>query len=377
MTGRGTPLRVLFAIPTLDRGGPDRVFFELLSGLDRRRFEPSLMVSARDGYYLSRLPSDVRVDVLGDSSRFRDRYPLRRSLQSIWSSSPDVVVATQRMTFTLGLMAAAFPRKTRLVLRQANDVSADFAALVNQSVMKHRLARQLALATLRRADAVICQSRWMRADLETLLGPRARLHVISNPIDVSRVQHEVRDAAVKLAGSPALISVGRLMSQKGYDVLLRAIPLVRPLHPDLHLTILGDGPDREALMALARELGITQCLTFAGYSEQPLASVKSADLFVLASRYEGFPNAALEALACGTPIVLTDCPGASSEIVLPGRNGRLARQVAAPELASAIDEAIRELPGYDRAAIIADTAARYGRQQIVAAYEELLARVVR
>ncbi|MBA3538039.1 MAG: glycosyltransferase [Deltaproteobacteria bacterium] len=369
------PIKILFAIPELDRGGPDRVMFEVLSALDRTRFAPALVVSEPTGYYLSRLPGDVTVEVLGGGRGLRDRYPVLAALRVIRRLKPDVVFATQRMILTLGVASLAFPRATRLIVRQANDVTADFAALIEQSMVKHRLSRMVSLASFRRADAIVCQSTAMQNDLGKLLGQRSKLHVISNPIDVDVVSR-VGAPHSPLPGRPALVSVGRLSAQKGFDLLLPAIAEARTRHPDLHLTILGDGPDRAALEALSRQLGLERSVTFAGFVADPLASVRAADLFVLASRYEGFPNAALEALACGTPIVLTDCPGANSEIVLPGTNGRLAAKAEPGAFAQALDLALRELAAYDRTAIQADCRQRFSSQRIVHAYEHMITTVV-
>ena len=124
------PLRVLFAIPGLDHGGPDRVVFELLTNLDRSRFTPSLLVSDPGGYYFSRLPADLPIEVLAGARGFRHRYPVLRALQFVRKTAPDLVFATLRMTLMFGLTARAFPRHTKLVLRQANDLSADFAVLM-------------------------------------------------------------------------------------------------------------------------------------------------------------------------------------------------------------------------------------------------------
>lgn len=366
---------VLFAIPELDRGGPDRVLFEILTRLDRSRFAPAVMVSERSGHYLSLLPSDVPVEVLGGSTRMARRYPVWPSLRSVRANPPDVVFATQRMILTLGVASAAFPRRTRLIVRQANDVSADFAALVKRSVFKHRLARGLALTTLRRADAVICQSDAMRDDLRGLLGARARLHVIWNPVDIDDVDRHARAVDRTLPGRPSLISVGRLTAQKGFDLLLPAVARLRARHPALHLTIFGDGPDREALIAQAAALGISDATTFAGFTPEPLPFVRAADLFVLASRYEGFPNAALEALACGTPIVLTDCPGANSDIVVAGKNGRLATSTQVEAIEAALAAAVTDLPSHDRPGIQADCRRRFSADRIVAAYEDVISSV--
>ena len=349
------------------------MIFELLSLLDRARFAPSLLVSKPGGFYLDRLPTDIPVIVLPSEQSLRGRYPLLRSLAAIWRTRPDVVFATQRMILTIGSIAPAFPRGTRLVLRQANDFTTDFGALIQTSLVKHRIAKFLSLACLRRADAVVCQSLAMQADLRRHLGSQTRLHVIGNPVDLDVVARAAAATPSDLPGEPALVSVGRLAPQKGYDVLLPALKLLRAEYPRVHLTICGDGPDREALEQQAQTLAIADAVSFVGFTSTPLPHVRAAKLFVLASRYEGFPNAALEALACGTPVVLTDCPGANAEIVEPGVNGRLAARVEPRAMAAAIAEALGDT--YAREAIIDRCRARFAAPQIVARYEELFAAV--
>jgi glycosyltransferase involved in cell wall biosynthesis len=279
------------------------------------------------------------------------------------------------MSLTLGSVAPLFPRSTRLVIRQANDVSADFAALIRRSLFKHRVARLLALTFLRRADAVVCQSEAMKRDLVELLGEPRNLHVIGNPIDLHRVARLTDGVLPRLRGAPALVSVGRLVPQKGFDVLLPAVASLRTRYPDVHLTILGDGPERPELEALARRLELEHHVTFGGFVPEPIPFVRAADVFVLASRYEGFPNAALEALACGTPVVLTNCPGANAEIVRPAENGRLAETVEPAAVARALELALAERGDYDRARITADCAARFDVRNIVARYERMFCSV--
>ena len=369
------PLSVVFAIPALDHGGPDRVLFELLCGLDRTQFKPSLLVTEDGGYYFKRLPSDIEVEVLGGGAG--RRYPMLQALRSVRRAKPDVVLATLRMCLTLGVVAPAFPKRTRFIVRPANDLTADFAALVKQSLVKHRLALELSLMVLRRADAVVCQSEAMKRDLDASLGASSHLRVIGNPIDVDKVASAASQSRPTLAGTPALVSVGRLAPQKGHDVLLRAMVKVRARYPGVHLTIIGDGPDRASLQELARALGLDEAVSFAGFIAEPLPHVKAADLFVLASRYEGFPNAALEAMACGTPAVLTDCPGANAEIIEAGMNGRLASAVEPDAVADALFAALDELPRYDRPRIQARCDERFASHRIVARYEQMISEVAR
>ncbi len=368
------PLPIVFAIPALDHGGPDRVMYELLVGLDRTKFAPSLLVSEPEGYYRSRLPADIQVHVLPRAPSWLGRYPVFQALRFVRQTAPAIVFATLRMTLTLGMAASAFPKETRLILRQANDLSADFAVLIKKSPLKHRLSRQIAMAALRRADAVVCQSEAMRTDLRAQLGDRADLHVINNPVNIEAIERSSSLTRPQLPGSPALVSVGRLAPQKGFDILLPAFAQLRTTHPGAHLTVLGDGPDRSNLEAQARSLGLATAVTFTGFASEPIPMVQAADLFVLASRYEGFPNAALEALACGTPVVLTDCPGANREIVMPGVNGQLAPEITSRAMAAAMVRAISELP-YDRARIISACRERFAASRILGQYEHLFSAV--
>ena len=213
-------LAVMFAIPELDKAGPDRVLFELLCSLDRAQFSPSLMVSSPRGSYLERLPSDV--DIVVANARTLPRYPVLTALRAIRRRGPDVVFATLRMTITLGLCALAFPRRTKLILRQANDLTADFALLVKRTRFKHRIAKQVTLAALRQADAIVCQSDAMRTDLEGLIGSRTPMHVIGNPVNVSAAQAASTARDVRIEGSPSLVAVGRLqvlLGLGGHEIL--------------------------------------------------------------------------------------------------------------------------------------------------------------
>jgi len=222
---------------------------------------------------------------------------------------------------------------------------------------------------------VVCQSLAMQTDLGKLFGGTANLHVVANPIDVREVTRAANATKVTLRGRPALVSVARLVPLKGYDVLLEALVTVRERHADVHLTILGEGAERARLEAMTRKLGLSHTVTFAGYVPEPLPYVRAADLFVLTSRYDAFCNAALEALACGTPVVLTNCPGANSELVSKGLNGQLALTVDPVAVAASIELAVAELGSYDRDRIQADVQLRFESGRIVNAYERVLASV--
>jgi glycosyltransferase involved in cell wall biosynthesis len=182
-----------------------------------------------------------------------------------------------------------------------------------------------------RAHCVVFQTersaQWARAFM-----PRTRVRVIANPVQPAAATNgrPVVDIA-----RPSLAAVGRLVPQKGFDILLRAFAIAARQAPDWCLVIAGDGPQRDALRALAASLGLAERVQFRGVVDAA-GLMRSSDAFVLASRYEGFPNALVEAMAAGVPVVATDCPSGPREITDGGRLGLLVPLGDEPALASAI-----------------------------------------
>jgi glycosyltransferase involved in cell wall biosynthesis len=363
--------KVLFAIPMLDKGGPDRVFFELLRRLDRTKYQPHVVTSQPEGHYLSRLPGDVERHCLGAETSLATRYPVLPLARLVRQLRPAVVLATLRMCFTAGLAAPMFPRRTRLVTRPANHISSNHAELIRAAPIKHRVSFTLNRFTLTRADHLICQGADIANDL-TKLRLGVAMTTIGNPIDIAEVDRLAAEDT-QLPGAPALLAVGRLSAQKGFDLLLPAFAQLRATAPGAHLTIVGTGPDAAALQQQAAALGLADHVTFRGFVSNPYPLMRAADLYVLSSRYEGFPNVALEALACGTPVVATSCPGVG-ELILPGVNGWLAPVEDVDGLARALIAATTAK--LDPAAIRDSVHSRFDAGLIARRYEAVFDRVL-
>jgi glycosyltransferase involved in cell wall biosynthesis len=361
-------ISVLFALHSLIGGGAERVVVHLVNGLDRERFAPVLALGRAEGPYLGDVRADVPLHVLG-ADRARTAAPAL--LRAVWRVRPDVVVATAGLNLAVAIARRAFPPRTRVVLREANSPSAFLADVARTSRARAALYRAAYRLLYREADVIVCQSDAMLADLASRRVPRTKLRRIHNPVDVARVQALAREPD---AGSPsALVSVGRLSRQKGYDVLLEALVAVRARRPSATLRIFGDGDERERLEAATRRLGLDGAVDLPGFSANPYAAVAAADLFVSSSRYEGFSNAIVEALACGTPVVATDCPSANREVIAQGADGWVAAPPEEPQaLADAILRALDEQPRLDRDAIRRRCAERFSAPRVIAAYAELL-----
>ncbi len=222
----------------------------------------------------------------------------------------------------------------------------------------------------RHADAVVVQTQkaaeWFRARSRK----GAAVVVIPNPV-VPRSSNESHNHQ---PGGPFLLAAGRFTHQKGFDLLIRAFAAVTARGPGLRLVIAGEGPNGQYLRDLAAELGLAARVSFPGRVRNLTALMKAAVAFILPSRYEGFPNVLLEALAAGVPCVATDCPGGTREILCDGAYGLLVPPQDPGALAAAINRIATDSELQERFARAGAAAVeRYGLDRVVVEWERLLA----
>jgi len=301
--------RILLLALSLDGGGAERFFCLLLQNLDRNRFEPHLGLMHKRGEYLQDLPQDVIVHNLGVS---RSRWSALALARLVWRIRPHAVLSTLSALNVVLLFCKPFlPQGTRLLVRQS--ISSSFLTDEAHPQMWKWLYRML----YPRADRIICLYDSMMDDLaQHFHVPREKMVRIYNAVDVAQIRKlaEIGEDPYRGPG-PHLVAAGRFWRQKGFDLLLAAMPAALEGLPGAQLTILGEGPLRGELREQADKLGLTQVVHFLGFQRNPWPYLRYADLFVLSSRYEGLPNILLEALALGTPVVATDCPGAIREVL--------------------------------------------------------------
>jgi glycosyltransferase involved in cell wall biosynthesis len=178
--------------------------------------------------------------------------------------------------------------------------------------------------------------------------------------------------AVDAAPGPQIVAVGRLQREKGHDLLIEAFAAVAHDFPKWRLTILGEGPERDALAALARARGIGERVSLPGWTDRPEDVLAGAELFVMASRYEGFPNALLEAMGVGLPVISTACGGAE-ELIENGTSGRVVKLDDPPALAAALRELMADPTLRRRFGAAAQRAAhRYTPAAVFRLWDEIL-----
>lgn len=337
MQAKSEKIKLLFILTALHKDGAVLSTLTTLKHLDRRYFEPRLLVLKQlrhsdQGASWKLLLQDIDV-VFGQQQGEKPgklSIPLiRRVSQSARHS--DIIIGGLEMapTFLAAIAGKILGKPSLGFIRNS------LPDLLHSLPLHHRTLTRLFYPLLTRVIAI---SNGIKAGTERLIpGLKGRISTVYIPIDIERIR-ELGSAPLPEGAdeSPYILGVGRLMPQKGFDILLQAYAEAMKQGLQHRLLIVGEGRERKRLETMIRELGLDDRVVLLGFQENPYAWMKHADLFVSSSRFEGFCRVLAEAQAIGTPVVSTDCPDGPAEVLQHGRSGVLVENENVNALAGGI-----------------------------------------
>lgn len=337
-------MKLALVISSLGGGGAERVMSLLANAWVERGDQVTLITlasSRMDTYRLDPAVQRVALDVAGASAHVlaalgHNFVRIRALRRAIAACRADAVISFIAESNVRVLVAAAGLGVPVIVSERT---------FLNGHHMRG-VWRTLRRWLYPRADVIVAQTRRCAAELEALV--RHRVDVIANPVSIEAVAGQSAAHADPAAPRPGaatvhtLLAVGRLAPEKGFDLLIDAFAQLAARHPDWNLVIMGEGPLRIDLEQRVARHGLGGRIALPGFDAHVRAAMRCADLFVLSSRYEGFPNALLEAMAEGAPCVSFDCDTGPRELIEHGRNGWLVAPGDASALVVALDALMQD-----------------------------------
>lgn len=328
--------KISILLPSLRGGGLEKQMLTLCEELFRRGLNLDLVVINNiNGAYTP--PHDLN---LIDLKAKQIRFALFSLVKYLRSTRPDILFSAETPVNALAIMAkllCGFPE--RLIISEHNHLT---SVAKNAARFGDQLRPFLARYLYPQADLIITVSDGVANDLIDRY--RIKKHKVRTIRNLFNIKKIISDSQVKIehpwfdkSDIPIIITIGRLSLQKDQATLIRAFARLR-LNRACRLIILGEGPERPMLLQLAKDLNVINDIFMPGFVSNPYAFMAKAKVFVLSSAWEGLPGVLIEALACGIPIVATDCPSGPAEILENGRYGRLIPIGEEQAMAEAISE---------------------------------------
>lgn len=372
MQGKSTGIRadkIAVLLPSLEGGGAERSMLNLVRGFVAQGRTVDLVLCQAKGAFIGEVPAGATmielkatngllarlIAVMGNMQDFfallrpvllaKKNAPevarLRSLQQYMENRRPDVILSALPYCNLVAIWAKQDSElNIPVVVSERIALSTYCAAPSNFRKWRWRFLPELVRRTYIKADAVVAVSNQVADDLSTSVRlDQTNITTIYNPVvdDVlhTRARQTLEHTWFAPDAAPVILAAGRLTEQKDFSTLMQAFAIVRA-DREARLVILGDGRLRVNLDNLANELGIQADVDMPGFVENPFQYMARASVFVLSSEYEGLPGVLIQAIACGCPVVSTDCPGGSREILADGKYGALVGVGDANSVANAI-----------------------------------------
>lgn len=361
-------MRICGVIASLGAGGAERVLVELCAAWQARGDQVTLLTLDDGQHDFYAVPTSVRRVALDLAARsesaagaIRANVHRTRTLRrAIRDAQADIVVSFTDRTNVLSLLAARGLAVPVVVSERVDP-------------RRHHIGQAWELLrrmTYPRATALVVQTEAVRPWAHELVAP-ARVHVIPNPV------REIAMASIQAGDrAPVIVGMGRLVEQKGFDLLIAAFAAIADEFPDWSLHIYGEGPARAMLAGRIDALALHDRIALKGRTSSPDTVLANAAVFALPSRYEGFPNVLLEAMAHGCACVASDCDSGPAELIASAEHGVLTPVNDAFSLAQGLTSLLEHRTLRDRLGETARASTvRYSMSRILAAWDDVFAQV--
>ena len=317
---------ITFFLPSLEPGGTERNVINLINNISNK-YSPTLLLGKKEGDFVSNV-KNAKIISLNANSSFMMLVGLIRYLKR---ESPNIFVSAFPRINIISILAKMLSgSKTKIIITEHSVFS--FLPIIAKTFFRRLFAMvfmsYFAKFFYPKADGVICVSGGIYDDLLKIVRNIKNASVIYNPIIDDKIYNlsneKVNEEWFYEKTTPIIIAVGRLVECKDYPTLLEAFSILLQ-NRKAKLVILGRGPEKDYLLKLSENLKISKQVQFMGFKENPYKYMKNASVFVLSSSQEGFGNVIVEAMACGVPVISTDCPTGPAEIIEDKKNGLLVR----------------------------------------------------
>ncbi|MFS0515901.1 glycosyltransferase family 4 protein [Nostoc sp. UIC 10607] len=363
-------MRLTLIIYSLTYGGAERVMSIMANYWAAKEWQITILTF--DDNKISQFDLDNRVfyTPLGIASKssnaiigiYNNLKRIRTLRNAIINSAPDALISFTSKTNVITLLATRYLNIPVVVSERSNPSKTSLGGN-----WKH-----LRQQTYPFADRIVFQTKRARDYFPLKL--QTNSCIIPNMVVLPPIEKQLSD---KVLRERSLIAMGRFVPEKGFDLLLQAFAQLKERYPEWTLTILGDGILRPELEALRNQLGLSDRVHFPGMVKNNYGFLQQAEIFIMSSRFEGFPNALCEAMACGLPVISTDCPSGPREIIRDGIDGILVLNEDVSALAAAMERLMSDEKERKSLAVRApEIIKRFSVEKIMGMWEQLLAQII-
>lgn len=366
-------LKICIVTPSFAGGGAERIAVNLANQYFSCNHSVSVVAFNMDGPFRNDLSPNIDVINLGVSRTRQTFFKIKLLRKIIENIKPDLIISVLRDSSIFLGIACYFNKDIKLMYLEANTMD----KVQKMFFPKQFFYKFLMRLSYKKAYAVVANSYGTQQDLlKNKIITKNKITVIGNPV----LSNDFEILASEMLNHPwfsdkslkTILNVGRLTVQKNHKMLIDSFAEVLKHIPVARLIILGTGEEKDNLKEHTKNLGVEEYIEFVDFQPNPYPWYKNSDLFVLTSIFEGFGNVLVEAMACGTPVISTDCPGGPKEILDNGKYGDLVPVNNIYVLTESIVKHFSQERDENKIALASERALEYSIEKISIKYLELM-----